>query len=100
MYKESERSKGPRQPDDIERSGEIARSAESVMSDVLEKHVDALRADAYDEWSDDDLRAEVDLGVGTLATYVAFLKGSGDETPLTAQEQVIVDAYGEARRVY
>ena len=86
MYKESGRSKGLRQPDDIERSGEIARSAESVMSDVLEKHVNALRADAYDGWSDDDLREEVDLGVGTLATYVAFLEGSGDETPLTAQE--------------
>jgi hypothetical protein len=98
MYKESGRSKEPRQPDDIERSGEIARSAESVMSDVLEKHVNALRADAYGEWSDDDLRAEVDLGVGTLATYVAFLKGSGDKTPLTAQEQVIVDAYCAARR--
>ena len=70
-------------------------SAVSVMSSILESYKRSLYADG---WSDDDFDTNDDLGVRTLATYVDFLKEQKEQTALTPQERIIVDAYSAVER--
>ena len=70
-------------------------SAVSVMSSILESYKRSLYADG---WSDDDFDTDDDLGVRTLAAYVDFLKEQKEQTVLTPQERIIVDAYSAVER--
>lgn len=70
-------------------------SAVSVMSSALDSYRRSLYADG---WSDDDFDTDDDLGVRTLAAYVDFLKEQKEQTVLTPQERIIVDAYSAVER--